>query len=59
MYDWSSNSSESAPSELIKGQFPNKMPLSTDTTLNKTYKKKLTLTAESSDLLLKLDILKK
>jgi hypothetical protein len=59
MYDWSSNSSESAPSELINGQFPNKMPLNTDTPLNKTYKKKSTLTAESKDLLLKLDILKK
>lgn len=59
MYDWSSNSSESAPSEPINGQFPNKMPLNTDITLNKTYKKKSTLTAESKDLLLKLDILKK
>ncbi len=59
MYDWSSNSSESAPSELINGHFQNKTPFNTDATFDKTYKKKSKLTAESKDLLLKLDILKK
>jgi len=59
MYDWSSNSSGSAPSEPINAQFPNKAPLNLDVNHNKTYKKKSTLTAESKDLLLKLDILKK